>query len=109
MSMMPNTSVSPAASRNSISPNCRPFSICSTIRMGDKKGARLAPRPFAVSPVASFHLAVFGPEVDVLAHHGGDLLVDDAPLGILRHDAQVVVLDRRAVRREFPVAARRLD
>src|SRR6266852_2214662 len=28
--MMPNTSVSPAASRNSSSPNCRPFRHCST-------------------------------------------------------------------------------
>jgi hypothetical protein len=29
MSMMPNTRVSPAAIRNSISPNCRPFNNCS--------------------------------------------------------------------------------
>src|SRR5713226_3264918 len=29
-SMMPNTSVSPAASRNSSSPNCSPFRHCST-------------------------------------------------------------------------------
>src|SRR5712691_5278739 len=27
--MMPNTSVSPAAMRNSMTPNCRPFSSCS--------------------------------------------------------------------------------
>ena len=37
MSMMPNTSVSPAASRNSISPNCNPFRDCSTIRIQDMK------------------------------------------------------------------------
>ncbi len=35
MSMIPNTSVRPAASRNSISPNCRPFSVCSRIRIPD--------------------------------------------------------------------------
>src|SRR5688572_10972942 len=38
MSMMPNTSVRPAASRNSISPNCRPFSDCSRIRIQDNGG-----------------------------------------------------------------------
>src|SRR5258708_31285670 len=32
MSMMPNTSVSPAASRNSIKPSCSPFNSCSAIR-----------------------------------------------------------------------------
>jgi hypothetical protein len=37
MSMMPNTSVRPAASRNSINPNCRPFSDCSTMRIQDMK------------------------------------------------------------------------
>ncbi len=30
MSMMPNTSVNPAASKNSMSPNCNPLSDCST-------------------------------------------------------------------------------
>ena len=40
MSMMPNTSVRPAASRNSISPNCRPFSDCSRIRIQDNQGRR---------------------------------------------------------------------
>ena len=29
MSMMPNTRVSPAASKNNISPNCSPLSDCS--------------------------------------------------------------------------------
>src|SRR6185503_3262119 len=32
MFMMPNTSVSPAAIRNSITPYCRPFSSCSKTR-----------------------------------------------------------------------------
>ena len=32
MSMTPKTSVSPAASRNSMKPSCRPLSVCSTIR-----------------------------------------------------------------------------
>jgi len=37
MSMMPKTRVSPAASMNSISPNCSPFSDCSTISIQDMK------------------------------------------------------------------------
>ncbi|CFN66451.1 Uncharacterised protein [Bordetella pertussis] len=37
MSMMPNTRVRPAAIRNSINPNCRPFSNCSTINVNVMK------------------------------------------------------------------------
>jgi hypothetical protein len=36
MSMMPKTSVKPAASKNSIKPNCKPLSSCSTIKTAFK-------------------------------------------------------------------------
>src|SRR5688572_2025869 len=91
MSMMPNTSVSPAASRNSISPNWTPFSPCSRNRIGVMN--------YDPDPELLLHRAVFGPvvaEVD----HSTDLLGDHA---------QVVVLHRRAVVRHLEIAARRFD
>src|SRR5688572_28584912 len=112
MSMMPNTSVRPAASRNSIRPNCTPFRVCSRKRvavMQTKKGGASAPPFEDLHWKCLFHLAVFGPEVDVLGEHGADLLVDDAALLVLDQRAHVVVLDRRAVVGRLPVAARGLD
>src|SRR5688500_17898362 len=112
MSMMPNTSVRPAASRNSIRPNCTPFSVCSRKRvavMQTKKGGASAPPFEDLHWRCLFHLAVFGPEVDVLGEHRADLLVDDAAVLVLGDDAHVVILDRRAVGRRLPVPARGLD
>src|SRR5438874_2562796 len=43
--MMPNTRVSPAAIRNSMTPNCTPFSTCSTRWIIE----RVPPRPFQLS------------------------------------------------------------
>src|SRR5687768_5022550 len=107
MSMMPNTSVSPAARRNSISPNCRLFSDCSRRRIPDMNNSGTEPElDRAPSPNQLLHLAVFGPEVGQPVDYRADLLVDDAALVVLRDHAQVVVLHRRAVVREFPVAAR---
>src|SRR5688572_18590859 len=112
MSMRPNTSVSPAASRNSISPNWMPFSVCSrkSVRVMKQKRVRPAPHPLPVNLLcSSLHLAVFGPEVDVVVQHRADPLVDDAAFVVLDDLAHVVVLDRRAVGRRLPVAARGLD
>ena len=60
MSITPNTSVSPAASRNSISPNCRPLSNCSAMRVAVMGGRLQAsarrtngPTAGAVSPGAA--------------------------------------------------------
>src|SRR5258706_1202439 len=67
--MMPNTSVRPAASRNSITPSCSPLSVCSTMRMKfmNKKGARRA--PFWTPAPLPLHLAVFGVRVLVVGEH----------------------------------------
>src|SRR5262245_38487131 len=67
MSMMPNTSVRPAASRNSINPNCRPLRACSVMRIQDKL----------------LHLAVLDVGVAVVLEHGADRLVDQAALRVL--------------------------
>ena len=52
MSMIPNTSVRPAASRNSINPNCRPFSACSRIRIPDMGARRRAAAYFSLQSLA---------------------------------------------------------
>src|SRR5258708_35111350 len=97
MSMMPNTSVRPAASRNSIRPNCTPFSACSRKRIG----------VMACCPQRRLlHAAVFGPEGAVGFEDGADLAIDDAPLAILHEFAQVVVLELHAVLRFLPFASR---
>src|SRR3954469_12492023 len=92
--MMPNTSVRPAASRNSISPNCRPFSACSRIRIQDK---------------ALLHRAVLHVGVAAVLEDGADGLVDEASLRVLADHAQVVVLDWHLVAVELEGAAHRLE
>src|SRR6185295_9589701 len=47
MFMMPNTSVRPAAIRNSITPYCRPFSSCSKRRGKFTRGEPCGPLPYA--------------------------------------------------------------
>src|SRR3954465_3469867 len=117
MSMIPNTNVSPAASRNSISPNCRPFSDCSKIRIQDMK-KRAAKNKIGVRPRffprcalldGSLHIAFLDIGVAVVLEDGADGLVDEAPLAVLRHHAQVVVLDRHLVPVELERAAHRLE
>src|SRR5688572_27011336 len=97
MSMMPNTSVRPAASRNSINPNCRPLRACSNISNQDKCWR-----------TRSLHCAVLHVRVAVVLEHRADGLVDQAALRILADDAQVVVLDRVLVLVELERPAHRL-
>src|SRR5215831_158363 len=104
MSMMPNTSVRPAASRNSISPNCRPFRNCSRMRTQDmQRGGRGTARTFLL------HRAVLHVGVAAVLEDRAHGLVDDAPLRVLADHAQVVVLDRGLVAVELERAAYRLE
>src|SRR5262245_64575566 len=66
MSMMPKTSVRPAASRNSINPNCNPLSDCSAIRIQLN--------------YYLLHLAVLDVGVAVVLEHRADGLVDEPAL-----------------------------
>src|ERR1044071_6859715 len=95
--MMPSTSVSPAAMRNSVTPNCRPFSNCSkTSPKVIKKGALRAPLLFT-SWQPSLHLAVLEVRVLVLLE---DRLLDahlDVAARQLLGLQQVEVLDRVVV------------
>src|ERR671914_1873842 len=115
--MIPSTSVSPAARRNSITPSCTPFRSCSKTRAKvmppflprNKKGAD--PAPF-LPPIRRlpFHLAFLVVGVLVILE---DLLLDlhrDAfrRLGVLDRPQQVEVLDRVMVVVELEVPAYRL-
>src|SRR6266487_7102630 len=123
MSMMPNTRVSHAASRNSISPNCSPFSDCSTIRIqdmklemkmrrGNEKGemrrGRFTPPSFSFKDFL-FHRTFLNISIAAVLEYRSHGLVDQASLRILPHHAQVVVLDRVLVAVEPERTAHRLE
>src|SRR5579862_3961062 len=109
--MMPNTSVSPAASRNSITPSCSPFRVCSAMRTKSiKKKGRAAPprRPPALLPL---HLAVLG--IGVLVGREHRLLNFHHRIrrrsGARDRLQQVEVLDREMVVVVAELAARGLE
>src|SRR4249920_453965 len=112
MFMMPSTSVSPAAIRNSMTPYCRPFSSCSKTRpqvMAKNKGARaplLEGTPLKTLPL---HLAILVVGVLVLLER---LLHDVHRHAILvvrlYRLQQVEVLDRVLVVVELELAAHRV-
>src|SRR5438874_1693392 len=80
--MMPNTSVSPAASRNSSTPYCRPLSSCASSSVA-----------FIAS---SLHGALRVVSVGVFLQRRGDVL--DRDLAALLHRLEgVVVLHRQVV------------
>src|SRR5688572_19398796 len=97
--MMPNTSVRPAASRNSVTPSCSPFSVCSAmrIRFTNEKGAPGAPSMLA-TPLP-LHFAGRAVGVLVVLEHG---LLDfhhrvGGRRGARHRLQQVEVLDREVV------------
>src|SRR5262249_2221388 len=91
-SMIPNTSVSPAASRNTISPNGRPFRVCSKIRVA----------------IASLQRTLARVRVRMVFEPRAQRAVGDAPLGVALHYAQVVVLDRESIAVELEGSTHRL-
>src|SRR6185436_11640982 len=95
MSMMPKTSVRPAASRNSIRPNCSPLSDCSAMRIQLNS--------------CLLHLAVLHVRIAVVLEHRAEDLVVQAALRVLRDHAQVVVLDRHRVAVDLDRAPHRLE
>src|SRR5438067_11303360 len=117
--MMPNTSVRPAASRNSRSPNCRPLRNCSTrnIGIGARKsvcgnqdirnpGSALrngvtpplvARAPISASLSLPLHRAPIVEPVLAVLQDGGDGLQAVGAVGILHRLLQIEVLDREMV------------
>src|ERR1043166_136307 len=110
--MMPNTSVSPAASKNSSRPNCSPFRNCSTI-------SSMSPQPRRCSKTAaarqrrrcsrrfwrSLHRAFVVEAVLVVLDDGGDGFQRQLAVGILDHVLQIEALDRDVVLAVFERAA----
>src|SRR5574337_1075368 len=96
-SITPNTSVSPAAIRNSSTPSCRPLRVWTTTSARGTVRWRSA------------HLAV----LDVRVGHVAEHLLDDlglvAAVGALRDLGQVEVLDGIVVGVEAELAAQRLE
>src|SRR5262249_41655749 len=104
--MMPNTSVSPAAIRNSMTPSCRPLSAwnassCGSITMAAGGGLDAGRR----SPL---HRAVLGVGVGMVGQHRA--AVELAQLAVLAHRlVEVVALDRELVVVELERPAHRLE
>src|SRR4030095_1514005 len=111
MFMMPSTSVSPAAIRNSMTPYCRPFSSCSKTSpqvMAKIKGARAPLLKGSVFRNLPLHLAILVVGVLVLLER---LLHDVHRHAVLvrrlHRLQQVEVLDRVVVVVELELASHR--
>src|SRR6267154_24396 len=119
--MMPNTSVNPAASRNSSNPNCNPFKNCSTTRSmgnlyqaeiepGRKKTAAARERRRRSSNIRrSLHRAFVVEAVLVVLDDGSDSLQREFAVGVLHHVLQIEILDRDVVIAVFERAAQRFE
>src|SRR5262249_1300573 len=105
-SMMPNTSVRPAASRNSSSPNCKPFRHCSTISSIEwsgwcpARGQRTAKGRLPSSSAVrsrSLHRALVVKIILAVLDDGRRRLERQVAVRILHHVLQVEVLDRNVI------------
>src|SRR5258708_6576394 len=97
--MMPKTSVSPAASRNSSSPN------------GKKAGSRVCSATLraALRPGhESFHRALVVEAILVVLDDGRDGLERELAVSVLDDVLQIEILDRHVVVAELEAAAQRL-
>src|SRR5690242_18620096 len=106
--MIPKISVSPAASRNSNSPNCRPFRHCSRRRsialyyVVPAKAGTHAPGwdygpPHSRFPRSPFHRAAVVEAVLVVLDDGGDGLERQISLGVLHDVLEIEILDRELI------------
>src|SRR4051812_28586330 len=105
MSMTPNTSVSPAASRNSISPNCSPLRSCSRTRMLLTAGWGRGACAGSVLHPAVLHVGIAAVAQDRVAER----FVDQPALAVVADGAHVVVLDRVVVGVELEGPAHRIE
>src|SRR5215211_302917 len=131
--MMPNTSVSPAASRNNSRPNCNPFRNCSTMTSMDPYrdetkqrqreraaayfiGCMSLTKPLTLvaghapaGPPTLLHRALVVEAVLIVLDDGGHSFQRELALGILDHVLEVEILDRDVVVAIFERAAHRLE
>src|SRR3990170_8790226 len=107
--MMPNTKVSPDATRNSSSPYCTPFSswmrkVPKSIRILTKKPTASRPPALLVWRFPSAHLAQRGRRIIERLHRH-----PDHPVLRPDHFTQVEVLHRVVALRHGPLPARGID
>src|ERR1700704_3500861 len=113
--MMPNTSVSPAAMRNSITPSCSPLSVCSRTRMKFKgeetktgRGSFRAPESRCDPGGLLSHPAFLGVGILVIGEHRLlDLHHRILPRRAGDRFQQVEVLDRKVIAVVAELAASR--
>src|SRR5262247_4095128 len=116
--MMPKISVSPAAMRKSITPYCRPLSVCSSTRASvsgtgapvERKGARPGRAPASTPRAASLplHRTLAGVGILVALEHRPLDLHHELARRILHGLQEVEVLDREMVQVVLVGAAGRL-
>src|SRR5690242_7714900 len=92
--MMPSTSVRPAANRNSMMPNCSPFSVWTRTRV---VLITPPPRVGSVPGRRSFHRAVLHIVVGEILDDDAVVLLIERALPIPRDDGRVEILDREMV------------
>src|SRR5581483_804801 len=117
-SMMPNTSVRPAASMNSSRPNCRPLRHCSMNSVMARKlhafamengGSAYAPPPSWTAPASvRRHLALRVMDVLEILDDGGGRL-EHVLVAFLHHVLKIEILDRNVVGAELEVATHGLE
>src|SRR6185295_18266269 len=116
--MMPKISVSPAAMRKSITPYCRPLSVCSSTRASisgigvpvERKGARPGRAPASTPRAASLplHRALAGVRILVTLEDRPLDLHHELARWILHGLQEIEVLDREVVHVVLVGAAGRL-
>src|SRR4051794_37100147 len=103
--MIPNTSVNPAANKNSSRPNCNPFRNCSMtssmgtldraeIRAKGKQRRRLAPPPYWAGRRRSLHRALIMETILVILYNGSYGFERELAFGILDDILQIEILNR---------------
>src|SRR5574339_104429 len=117
-SMMPNTSVKPAASMNSSRPNCRPLRHCSmnsviarrlhTFAIENGGSAHAPPPLFTALASVCRHLALRVMDVLEILDDRGDGL-QHVFVALLHRLLQIEILDRNVVRPELETAAHRFE
>src|SRR5262245_15196083 len=105
--MMPNTSVSPAASRNRSRPNCRPFKHCSMnrvmmnrLKISECRASKRRQRRCAAAVPyrgRSLHRALVVKAILIVLDDGGDGLKCEIAFLVLDRLLQIEILDREVI------------
>src|SRR5690606_21288325 len=109
--MMPNTRVSPDAISSSVTPNCRPFSICSRnscIHLISGTGGLRRRRP-PQTPDRLLQAALGSVGILVIVEDLGDHDIGELAVVAAHHLADIDVLNRMVIIAEAEVATHRIE